>query len=231
MRISKNVSIVIVGVLLLVVLIVVAWWLPRHRTVTNSNATVSGTNADVAQQELQRDVNALVNAHWKGITEDRIELLGSSLIDVPDGALAQQLSADAKLKVHVTYAEGMTSREGIRRTTEILSSRPPLYLVIDLGRYDAVNGIPLNETIANISLIASEAFSEGVHPIVLGGIGSDGSISLASSLAPSIQTAGSFIDVTPLLIDPLLRASPTELNADGVQKMSRLISQKILKQP
>jgi len=230
MRISTNATIVLIGACILIVLIGVALWLPRANKVANANTTVFEANINASQLQLQKDINALINARWNGITEERIELLGSSLINVPDGALAQQLSTDSKIKTHVTYAERMTSRDGIGLVAALLSEKPPRYLVLDLGRYDAQNDIPLDVTMSNISMIVSKASSTGVIPVVLGGVGSDGSINLASSLSLTAGTTGRFIDVSLLLLDPLLRVSPTELNADGTVKLSGLIAQ-ALKQP
>jgi acyl-CoA thioesterase-1 len=85
-------------------------------------------------------------------------------------ALLQQRLAREKIAIEVVNASisGDTTSGGRSRLPDLLAQHKPGVVVIELGGNDALRGLPLNMTQANLSAMAQAAKAAGARVLVLG---------------------------------------------------------------
>jgi acyl-CoA thioesterase-1 len=85
-------------------------------------------------------------------------------------ALLQQRLARDKIAIEVVNASisGDTSSGGRSRLPELLAQHKPAVVIIELGGNDALRGLPLNMTQANLSAMAQAAKAAGARVLLLG---------------------------------------------------------------
>jgi len=187
----------------------------------NANSAVANAGLGAISPHDQ-DIMSLYNMKRTKPLDNRVVLFGNALIGEPADALSKRLEDGMKLPVTVNYGAATASTDAISAMLTILV-HPPRYLLLDIGRYDAENGIDRGTTISNINLIATKAAELGVTTVVIGGIGSDGDVNFAYAVQGGIESSALFVDASPLLLDPEMRISPYQLNIQGAAKLATMV--------
>ncbi len=187
----------------------------------DSGTAVGGIDLSNATKEDQA-VWAFYNMKRTEPPGKRVVLLGNSMVGIPADALSKRLEDGMKLPVTVDYGAAMTSTDAIGALLKLFT-KPPRYLVVDIGRYDSERGIDRGTTLSNISMVTTKAAELGVKTIVIGGIGSDGDINFSAAVRSGIGSSALFVDASPLLLDPDTRTSPLELNIQGAAALATMV--------
>jgi acyl-CoA thioesterase-1 len=85
-------------------------------------------------------------------------------------ALLQQRLADKRIAIDVVNASisGETTSGGRSRLPALLTQHKPGVVIIELGGNDALRGLPLNMTQANLEAMVRAAKAAGAHVLVVG---------------------------------------------------------------
>ncbi len=225
----RNRTIILV-VIAVVVIAGSAWWLIYRAGRPADRSTVVNQNRNAAQAQFDKDLDAFARADWRGDLDDRVELIGGSLVNVPENVMSGRIAAVTKRTVHVNFTDGMTTRQAISALSTMLGNRPPKTIVLDVGRYDSSNGIGTQETAGNIAAILLKSEDIGIRVVVIGGIGSDGNVDFASVVRPVVTEPSVFIDASAMMQNPELRTSPVELNEAGAAMLAEQVSAIVAKQ-
>lgn len=214
----------------LVVLAGGATWLLTNRPKTSGQPNVNAPqNLNAADAQFQKDLDAFARADWRGALDDRIELIGGSLINVPTNVLSDRIAAATSRKTRVSFTERMTTRQAISTLSTMLKNRPPDTIVLDVGRYDALSRITTKETEGNLSAIVTKSDAIGIRVVVIGGIGADGNTDLATIVRPAVAAPAVFVDASMILQDSALRESIDVLNEAGASILAEQVIRVIAK--
>lgn len=205
------------------------WWLLNRAEQPADNQANVNLKRSASEVQFDKDLDAFAKSDWRGALDDRIEIIGGSLVNVPLNIMTDRIAAETKRTVHMNFTEGMTTRQAIGTLSTMLANRPPSMIVFDIGRYDASNGISTQETVGNLSAILFKSEDLGIRTVVIGGTGADGNIELASLIHPAVTGSAIFIDASSMLQNPELRTSPVELNDSGEAMLAEQVSAVLVK--
>lgn len=207
----------VIGLLLLVGLVVGGWFLLSGRTKQSGTPGQLNVNVPEHLQNLEK----LLAFRSTVPPDDRVVLFGNSLVQPPADIIRARLGEELKRPVEVVSLNG-TSQKAVVEVKTILQ-KPPKQLVLDLGRFDAAEGVEPQDTVANIGTIVTTATKNGVEVVVIGGVGSDGDIQFASFLRSIAEPPAKFVDASTLLLSGAYRDSPTVLNREGTNRLAGLL--------
>ncbi len=208
---------IVIGLLLLVGLALGGWFLLSEQTKQSEVSVQPKANVPEQIQNLEN----LLTFRSASPPDDRVVLLGNSLIQTNTDILRTRLNEALQRRVEAVPLSG-TSGDAVVEAKTVLQ-KPPKQLVLDLGRFDAAEGIQPQDTVANISAIVTTATRNGVQVVVIGGVGSDGDIQFASLLRSTAEPRAKFVDASTLLLSSAYRDSPTVLNRDGTGRLAEML--------